>query len=807
MYRRRLIGGAAAVLGSALLPGAAARARGDAAAAPARFSIGASDFLLDGQPLQIRCGEMHFARVPRAYWRHRLQAIKAMGLNTVCAYLFWNYHEWREGRFDWDGERDAAAFCRIAQEEGLWVILRPGPYACAEWEMGGLPWWLLKHPGDAFLRTRAAAFVVPAQRWLREVGRVLGPLQVTRGGPILMVQVENEYGFFGSDLDYLRTMRRAVLDAGFDVPLFQCNPTNALAKTHVPELLSVANFGSDPAAGFKALGALQRGPLMCGEYYSGWFDTWGAPHRRGAASAAVADITAMLKANGSFSLYMAHGGTTFGLWGGCDRPFRPDTTSYDYDAPIGEAGWTGEKFAAYRAGIAPFLAGAEVLPPAPARNGVIAIAPFALTERAGVLANMPRRALRAVSPQPIEQYDISRGLVAYRVTLGAGAAGVLAAAKVRDLAWVTVDGAQVGTFDTRLRRFAVAIAARSRPVTVEILVYTIARVNFGVEVHDRKGLHGPVTFTPQGAPAQRLEQWEIRAMDFDADGVLPALAWRAAPAQAGARTQAGAPTPAPAREPAFWRGHATVDEPGDTFLDMSTWGQGVVWVNGRCLGRYWSIGPTQTMYLPGPWLRRGRNEVVVLDLTGPSEARLAGLTMPILDQLRPERDLARPASRVRLQLEGAAPLREGEFAPGAASQDVLFAAAVTARQFCLESVSAFDGGSGAAVAEIALLDRAGNALNQSAWTIAYASSEEMERIDGSALNAINGQVSDYWHSAYSGAAAGTPHPHPHRLVIDLGRQVEVACLRYTPRQGAAGVTGRIRQYRLYVGDALVVARP
>jgi beta-galactosidase len=240
---------------------------------------------------------------------------------------------------------------------------------------------------------------------------------------------------------------------------------------------------------------------------------------------------------------------------------------------------------------------------------------------------------------------------------------------------------------------------------------------------------------------------------------------------------------------------------------MSTWGQGVVWVNGRCLGRYWSIGPTQTMYLPGPWLRRGRNEVVVLDLTGPSEARLAGLTMPILDQLRPERDLARPASRVRLQLEGAAPLREGEFAPGAASQDVLFAAAVTARQFCLESVSAFDGGSGAAVAEIALLDRAGNALNQSAWTIAYASSEEMERIDGSALNAINGQVSDYWHSAYSGAAAGTPHPHPHRLVIDLGRQVEVACLRYTPRQGAAGVTGRIRQYRLYVGDALVVARP
>ena len=208
--RRRHLQGAVAAVGSAMLPFAQAQS-----AKAARFSIGKHDFLLDGAALQIRCGEMHFARVPREYWRHRLQAIKAMGLNTVCAYLFWNYHEWREGRFDWDGERDAAAFCRIAQEEGLWVILRPGPYACAEWEMGGLPWWLLKHPGDAFLRTRAAAFVVPAQRWLREVGRVLGPLQVTRGGPILMVQVENEYGFFGSDIRVLlRLVCRPVMFGG-----------------------------------------------------------------------------------------------------------------------------------------------------------------------------------------------------------------------------------------------------------------------------------------------------------------------------------------------------------------------------------------------------------------------------------------------------------------------------------------------------------------------------------------------------------------------------------------------------------------
>lgn len=778
--RRRLIQGAAAAIGAGLLPYAGA-------ATPARFAIGETDFLLDGQPLQIRCGEMHFARVPREYWPHRLKAIKAMGLNTVCAYLFWNYHEWREGRYDWQGQRDAAAFCRLAQQEGLWVILRPGPYACAEWEMGGLPWWLLKHAGDSFLRTSDAAFVRPARRWLKEVGRVLGAQQVSRGGPILMVQVENEYGFFGDDLDYMRTMRQAVLDAGFEVPLFQCNPTNAVVKSHLSELFSVANFGSDPAAGFRQLAKVQKGPLMCGEYYSGWFDTWGAPHRRGAATKAVADIETMLKANGSFSLYMAHGGTSFGLWGGCDRPFRPDTSSYDYDAPIGEAGWTGEKFAAYRDGIKPFLAPGEVLPAAPARKPVITIAPFALKESAAVFANMPARVIKDVSPRPIEQYDISRGLVTYRVTLPAGAAGVLEAARVRDLAWVYVDGQQIGTMDTRHRRFKVALAARSRPVTVDILLYTIARVNFGVEIHDRKGLHGPVTFTPQGGPPAALENWEIRAIDFDADAILPPLAWK----------------PGRPQGPAFWRGSVALGEVGDTFFDMSRWGQGIVWINGRCLGRYWSIGPTQTMYVPGPWLRRGRNEVVVLDLTGPQAAIIEGLAEPILDRLHPEKDLARPASTARATLDGVAPASEGQFAAGPGTRKILFAQALTGRQFCLEALSAFDGKQHTAVAEIALLDKNGKTLNQSNWTIAFASSEESGKEDGSALNAINGQATDFWHTAYSGAAANAPHPH--RLIIDLGKAVEVAGLRYTPRQGADGVTGRILEYRAYVGDALVSA--
>lgn len=779
--RRRILTSAAAST-LALLP---LHGQVHAAGAP-RFAVGREDFLLDGKPLQIRCGEMHFARVPREYWTHRLKTIKAMGLNSVCAYLFWNYHEWREGKVDWSGQRDAMEFCRLAQQEGLWVILRPGPYACAEWEMGGLPWWLLKQPGDAFLRSRNDAYLAPAQRWLREVGRALGPMQITRGGPILMVQVENEYGFYGDDKDYMRALRRAVLDAGFDVPLFQCNPTNAVAKTHIPELLSVANFGTDPAAGFKALAALQQGPLMCGEYYSGWFDTWGAPHRRGGVENAVADLTAMLEANGSFSLYMAHGGTTFGLWGGCDRPFRPDTTSYDYDAPISEAGWIGEKFAAYRNAMTRFLAPGETLPAPPPANPVMTIPAFTLNETAVLAANLPARVIKDVSPRPIEQYDISRGIIAYRVTLPAGPAGVLEAAKVRDLAWVSVDGKPVGTMDTRYRRFKVAIPARSKPATVDILLYTIARVNFGVEIHDRKGLHGPVTFTPRKGEKQVLENWEIRAIDFDADGALPPLRFKSGPAKGAA----------------FWRGSFDAERVEDTFLDMTTWGQGIVWINGRCLGRYWSIGPTQTMYLPGPWIRRGRNEVVVLDLTGPDAPRIAGLDKPILDRLRRERDLPRPPSTVRLRLDGVKPVHEGRFAPGAATQDVRFATPQRARQFCLESLDAFDGKPYAAVAELALLDRDGKTIEQSAWTIAWVDSEEQTREDGGALNAINGQNSDYWHTAIAGAGAGAEHPH--RLVIDLGKQVEVAGLRYVPRQGKTDVTGRIRRYRAYLGTALAL---
>jgi beta-galactosidase len=363
---------------------------------------------LDGKPFVIRTGEMHFTRVPRDYWRHRLQLLKAMGMNAVCAYLFWNFHEFEEGTYDWSGQADAAEFCRMAQAEGLWVVLRPGPYVCSEWDGGGLPWWLLKKP-DIQLRSQDPDFMKASTAWFKEVGRVLGPLQVTKGGPILLTQVENEYGSYGKDAEYIGMLRQALIDAGFDVPLFACNPPGDLHNGARPDLFNVVNFGRDAEGAFKKLRAMQpKGPLMCGEFYPGWFDTWGAPHHTGNTDGFLADLDYMLKNKGSFSLYMAHGGTSFGMWPGADRPFKPDTNSYDYDAPVSEAGWIGEKFERTRKLMAKHLQEGETLPDPPAPMPVMSVPLFKLTHVAPLFDNLPTP-VSDETPRNMDAYDQGHG--------------------------------------------------------------------------------------------------------------------------------------------------------------------------------------------------------------------------------------------------------------------------------------------------------------------------------------------------------------------------------------------------------------
>ena len=747
----------------------------DSKAAVHTFAIGTNDFLIDGNKLQIRCGEIHAARVPKEYWRQRLQLAKAMGLNTVCAYLFWNLHEPKPGEYVWTGQADDAEFCRIAQEEGLWVILRPGPYACAEWEMGGTPWWLLKND-DIKLRTRDLHYIDAMRSYLKEVGRVLGPLQITHGGPIIMAQVENEYGFYGKDAAYMKDVRAALLDAGFDVPLFACNPPDLMKNGLLTNLFQAGNFGSDVEKNFAKVRKIQPdGPLICSEFYPGWFDTWGQPHHLGKPENYLPNLKLMLDMGASFSIYMAHGGTTFGLWSGCDRPFKPDTSSYDYDAPISEAGWTTPKYFQTRELFSKYLLPGEKLIDPPAQNPVIAFAPVKLKLVAPLFNNLPAP-VADESPRNMEAYDQGYGCILYRTKIPAGAATTLEAAAIHDFGFVFVNGQRIGVLDRRSAGAKIVLPELKAASVLDILVEPMGRVNFGPEMVDRKGLIAPVKLG-----GQVLHDWQVYNFPLD-DHMLAGLKFKT-------KSTDG---------PAFWRGTFSLEKVGDTFLDLSGWGKGDLWVNGHCLGRYWNIGPSQTAYTPGCWLHRGENEVVILDLLGSESHTIAGLSKPVLDELHPEKDFAkvrRPI--VTLNLDANSTVIKGTFTPGSETQDINFISPAAGRYFCLESLNAHDNKPYAAVAELDLIDANGTPISHNGWTIAYVDSEERAGEDGTAENAIDGQTANFWHTEWK---ANSPN-HPHRLILDLGKSQVISGFRYVPRQG--GNSGHIKDYRVIIGDGLV----
>lgn len=749
----------------------------------AAFAIGEKDFLLKGQPLVIRCAEVHMARIPRAYWPHRLAMIRAAGFNTVCAYLFWNFHEPQPGAFNWTDDRDAAEFCREAQRQGLHVILRPGPYVCAEWEFGGFPWWLLRDgPSDRkFLRTPDPAYQVPAGRWLKEVGRVLAPLQVTRGGPILMVQVENEYGSYGNDKAYLGQVRDQLLAAGFEVPLFHCDGPSQMRNDARPDIFSVVNFGNNPQGAFDALRKHRAtGPLMCGEFYPGWFDSWGRPHHRGPTDRIVADLAWMLERRASFSMYMAHGGTTFGLWSGANcPPFSPQTSSYDYDAPIGEQGNRTEKFDRVRALFARHLNPGETIPEPPAPIPIQATARVRLAETAPIFANLPRATkLAPRAPLNFEANGLGLGCAVYSATLPAGANQTLVLTDVHDFAWVYVDGAPVGKVDRREGDRPVKLPDRVRPARLDVLVEAMGRVNYGGFLHDRKGLARGAVLGADGK-STALTEWSFTPLPLD--GAAPAnLRWKSGETKG----------------PAFWRGTLKAEAGKDTWLDLRGWGKGMAWVNGRHLGRFWKIGPTQTMFLPGCWLREGDNEVVILDLEGPSDPTVAGLDAPILDEVRSsatERAHSRPGQKVTLP--EARRVADTQLSDGTDWQVIRLASGPrSGRYLAIETLSAQDGQSYASLAELELAGPDGKLLPRTAWKTAYADSEELVSENGSADNIFDLQPTTYWHTRWQGAAPA----HPHIVVLDLGSKQAFSELRLLPRQDM--INGRIKACRVYLSD-------
>lgn len=574
------------------------------------FRAADGQFLLNGKPFQVISGEMHYARIPRAYWRNRLRMAKAMGLNAVTTYVFWNAHEPRPGVFDFSGNLDIAEFIREAQQEGLYVILRPGPYSCAEWEFGGFPSWLLKDPGMV-VRSTNPQFLAAARTWLLRLGREVAPLQIGNGGPIILVQVENEYGSYGDDHAYMEDIHHDLVDAGFtQSQLYTADGAEEVPRGSLPELPVGINFG--PGESQKAFALLKKerpdGPFFNSEYWDGWFDHWGAPHAHTNTQQQAADLDWMLRQGYSVSLYMFHGGTSFGWMNGANsngHNYEPDVTSYDYDAALDEAGHPTPKYDAFREVIA---RDTSVTPaPVPAAPADVSVPAFTLDRSASLWDNLPTP-VHSDQPLTMEALDQAYGYVLYRTTISGPLNGDLTIGAVHDYAQIYIDGKLQGAIDRRLNQTSLPLHVDAAHARLDILLENTGRVNFGSALPgERVGLLDGVTLA-----GQPLTGWD----NFSLPMLNPASLQYSAQ---------------PCTGPCFYSATFSIDHPADTFLDTSALGKGEVWINGRTLGRFWHVGPQKALYLPAPWLKPGSNQVVIFDLEGQPNRQLQGLDHPVLN--------------------------------------------------------------------------------------------------------------------------------------------------------------------------------
>ncbi len=581
------------------------------------FTAEGIDFKLDGQPFQIIAGEMHYQRIPREYWQNRLQTAHAMGINAVSVYCFWNDHEPEPGKFDFKtGNRDLATFVKMAQAEGLWVILRPGPYACAEWEFGGYPWWLLKEK-DMVVRSKDQRFLDAAGKYLTELGRQVKDLQITSGGPIIMVQVENEYGSYGNDKEYLSLTRDMFVKAGFEVPLFTADGPVQCKDGYIPGILPAINGETNPEALIDTVNKYNNGsgPYFIPEYYPGWLDHWGEPKSKVKTDDVVKDIKILLEAGVSFNFYMLHGGTNFGFMNGAnynhEYPIQPDITSYDYDAPISEAGWPTDKYFALKKLIFPYLPEGTVIPEVPERLPVISVPQFRLSESYNLTSSLPKP-VKSATILSMEDVNQGYGYILYRTKIAKPVKALLKISELRDFGIIMINGNTVGILDRRLGQDSLEIEVKKPNSTLDILVENMGRINYGRKLTDnRKGITSKVMLGKT-----ELTNWEIFSLPMNKVPVFP---------KAENKKLTG---------PVCRRGTFTLSATGDTFLDMSLWGKGIVFVNGYNLGRYWRIGPQQTLYCPAPFLKKGLNEIVVVELLKPDINLIRGLKEPVLDVLK-----------------------------------------------------------------------------------------------------------------------------------------------------------------------------
>ena len=574
------------------------------------FAVGETDFLLDGRAHRILSGAIHYFRVHPDLWADRIRKARLMGLNTIETYVAWNAHEPCRGEWDATGWNDLGRFLDLIAEEGMHAIVRPGPYICGEWHNGGLPVWLTGIPGIG-LRRSEPQYLAEVGTYLQRVYEIVAPRQIDHGGPVILVQIENEYGAYGDDKDYLRELVRMTRDAGITVPLTTIDqPTpQMLGDGGLEGLHATASFGSRAGERLAALrGHQSTGPLMCAEFWDGWFDWWGGHHHITSAKDAAAELDTLLAAGASVNFYMFHGGTNFGLTNGANDKGRylPIVTSYDYDAPLDEAGDPTEKFFAFRDVIARHT---DVPDASPALSGA---APEFEVELliggpgAGSDADAPDVSVHRIPPT-FEELGHLSALVRYEVDLPDGdAPRLLTFDEVRDQAWVSVDGAAIGTMSRTLHERSIMVPPGSR---LSLVVEEQGRVNYAERIGEHKGLIGAPKLD-----GMALEGWTATAIDVAALG-------RALTSGAG---------DGPHATPVVLSGRFQLDEPADLFLDTHEWGSGFAAVNGFLLGRYRRTGPQRTLYVPAPLLRAGENTVVVIELDHLTLARAVFVSRPEL---------------------------------------------------------------------------------------------------------------------------------------------------------------------------------
>ena len=600
------------------------------------FEIKDGHFYRNGKVTPILSGEMHYARIPHQYWRHRLQMMKGMGLNTVATYVFWNLHEPEPGKWDFTGDKNLAEYIKIAGEEGMMVILRPGPYVCAEWEFGGYPWWLQNVEGMEIRRDNAA-FLKYTQMYIDRLYKEVGNLQCTKGGPIIMVQCENEFGSYVAQRKdiplkehraYNAKIKQQLADAGFNVPLFTSDGSWLFKGGSTKGALPTANGESDIDNLKKVVNQYHdgKGPYMVAEFYPGWLSHWAEPFPQVGASEIARQTEAYLKNDVSFNFYMVHGGTNFGFTSGANydkkRDIQPDLTSYDYDAPISEAGWVTPKYDSIRTVIKKYVK--YTVPEAPAPMPVIEIPSIKLDKVADVLGGVEKmKPVTNNTPLTFEQLNQGNGYVLYSRHFNQPINGTLEIPGLRDYAVVYIDGEKAGVLNRNTQTYSMEIDVPFN-ATLQILVENMGRINYGSEiVHNTKGIISPVTIGGK----EITGGWNMYPLPMNE---VPEFAKSGNSVYANGTAKAAKLKDCPV----LYEGTFTLADTGDTFIDMESFGKGIVFINGINIGRYWQVGPQQTLYIPGVWLKKGENKLVIFEqLNATPKTEVKTVKTPVLMKL------------------------------------------------------------------------------------------------------------------------------------------------------------------------------